>query len=342
LAAAVLAALAFLAGARVAHAAWQDTHKALRVGFLTTDGAAYDLRKLEPFRAYLQAASGMPVELVPAGSYTALIDAQATDRVQYAIHSATSYVTTVARCSCVEPLAVPAAFNGARGFYAIILARADSDIRAAADAIGKSLAVTAGDSIAGRLVPLKYLARAGIDPASHFASVMEAADPAKAIAALQAGFVDLAVGWSSLTGNAATGYDFGVLTGLVRAGMLSMDSVRVVWQSPLIPFGPHAVRSDVPDDLKAKLLNALKAMAATAPVALDAVDRSPIGGGGFAEIKPADYAVIADLIGVTSLEGPAAGLAPSPVLPPVPDPASPAIPASPADTAAPAVVPASP
>jgi phosphonate transport system substrate-binding protein len=273
----------------------------------------------------------MPVELVPAANYTALIDAQTTDRVQYAIHSATSYVTTVARCTCVEPLAVPAAFDGAKGFHAIILARADSDIRTAADAAGKSLAVTAEDSVAGRLVPLKYLARDGIDSASHFSSVMEAADPAMAIAALQAGTVDLAVGWSSLTGDAASGYDFGVLTSLVRVGALSMDSVRIVWQSPLIPFGPHVVRSDVPDDLKAKLRTALTTMAATAPVVLDAVDRSTIGGGGFVEIAAADYAVIADLIGVTSLETPEADLA-APAVTPI----EPALPSASSD------VPASP
>jgi phosphonate transport system substrate-binding protein len=299
----VLAALAGLAATAPAAADWQDTHKALRVGFLATDGAAYDLRKLEPFRAYLQASIGMPVELVPAVTYTALIDAEATDRVQYAIHSATSYVTTAARCRCIEPLAVPAAFDGAKGFHSIILARADSAIRGPGDAAGKTLAVTADDSIAGRLVPLKYLARDGIDSAGHFGSVVEATDPAAAIAALQAGMVDLAVGWSSLTGDPTVGYDFGVLTSLVQARTLSMDSIRIVWQSPLIPFGPHAVRSDLPDDLKARLLTALTGMAASAPVALDAVDRSPIGGGGFVPVVASDYAVVADLIGVTDVNG---------------------------------------
>jgi phosphonate transport system substrate-binding protein len=316
-----VAAVAALSAAGAHAAAWQDTHKALRVGFITTDGAAYDMRKLEPFRAYLQAAVGMPVELVPALNYAALIDAEATDRVQYAIHSATSYVTTAARCACVEPLAVPAAFDGAKGFYAIILARADSQIRAPGDAKGKTLAVTAEDSIAGRLVPIKYLARDGIDVNTQFASVVEAKDPATAIAALQAGMVDLAVGWSSMTGDAAIGYDFGVLNSLVRAGSLTMDGVRVVWRSPLIPFGPHAIRTDLPDDVKMKLASALTAMATTAPVALDAVDRSSFGGGGFKAVTDADYAVIADLIGVAPSAGPTSLSQPAPT-PPLPPPAA--------------------
>jgi phosphonate transport system substrate-binding protein len=314
-------------GQTAAAAEWQDTHKALRVGFLAVDGAAYDLRKLEPFRAYLQATIGFPVELVPAVSYAALIDAQATDRVQYAIHSATSFVTAAAQCRCVEPLALPTAFNGARGFHSVILARADSGVASPRDAAGKTLAVSSGDSVAGRLVPLKYLAREGIDPSTHFGSLVEASDPAAAIAALVAGNADLAVGWSSLTGDPAAGYDFGVLTSLVQARLLSMDSVRIVWQSPLIPFGPHAVRNDVPEAFRTVLLSALTTIASAAPVAIDAVDRSPIGGGGFVPVSASDYAVVADLIGGEAAGS--SGLRPAaPALPPVPG--SPAPPAAPA------------
>jgi phosphonate transport system substrate-binding protein len=294
----VAALLAGVAGAPAdGRADWQDTHQALRIGFLTTSGAVYDMRRLEPFRLYLQQAAGMPVELVPTVSYSALIDAQATDRVQYVIHSATSFVTTVANCRCVEPLALPAAFDGATGFHAVILARADGPIRSLADARGARLAVTRGDSVAGRLLPLKYLAREGIDPAAELAAVVEAPDPATAIAALLAGQVDLAVGWSSLTGDAAMGYDFGVLTALVAGGSVAMADVRIVWQSPLVPFGPHALRSDVPDELRARLLAALTAMAVDAPDALDTVDRASIGGGGFVAVERSAYAPVADLVG---------------------------------------------
>jgi phosphonate transport system substrate-binding protein len=296
-----IAAVAMLAGAMGAptngRAEWQDTHQALRVGFLTTSGAVYDMRRLEPFRLYLQQAAEIPVELVPAVSYSALIDAQATDRVQYAIHSATSFVTTVDNCRCIEPLALAAAFDGATGFHAVILARADSPIRSLADAKGARLAVTGGDSIAGRLLPLKYLARGGFDPATDLAAAVEAADPAVAIAALLAGQVDLAVGWSSLTGDPAAGYDFGVLTAMVAGGQLAMDSVRIVWQSPLIPFGPHALRTDVPAELRDRLSAALAALAVDAPDVLDAVDRSSIGGGGFVPVERSAYGVIADLVG---------------------------------------------
>ena len=170
-------AAAFAAGfslaaafAGVAHADWRDDLKVLRIGFLSTGAIATDIAHLEPFRAYLEARLSLPVELVPATSYAALIDAEVSARVPYAIHSATSFATAEALCKCVEALAAPAAFDGSRGFYAVLLARADGPIHSLADARGARLALTASDSVAGRLVPLKAFAAAGIDPSTYFSA----------------------------------------------------------------------------------------------------------------------------------------------------------------------------
>lgn len=293
---AAVAVLAAQAGQQL-RADWRDDHRVLRIGFLAVSGAAYDSRRLEPFRAYLETWLPMPAELVPTATYAALIDAHVTDRVQYAIHTATSYVTAANACDCVEPLALPAAFDGTQGFYAVLLARSDGPIRAVADAEGSRLAVSGADSIAGRLVPLRALALSGVDPEAFFSEIVDTASPEAAIAALIAGEVDLAVAWSSMAGDPAAGYSYGVLSRMVRSGALSMDRVRVVWQSPLIPFGPHAVRRDVPEEIKRQLLGALSTMATEAPNGLDAVDRSSVGGGGFVAVGSGDYAALAGLIG---------------------------------------------
>ena len=75
-----------------------------------------------------------------------------------------------------------------------------------------------------------------------------------------------------------------------------MDRLKIVWQSPLIPFGPHVVRSDLPAELKTLIATALMAMGKEAPDALDAVDDSSIGGGGFVPATAGDYSVIEDLV----------------------------------------------
>ncbi len=301
--------LAFALAATAAHADWRNDMKVLRIGILTAETPGADIARLEPFRAYLAEKIALPVELVPATTMATLIEAESSARVQYAILSASAYAATSEICKCVEPLVLPTAMDGSRGFHAIMLARADSPIQKLDDTDGARLALGAADSVAGNLIPLKEFAAAGIDPASHFAALYESPGPVDAIRALLDGRADVALAWSSLAGDPATGYSFGPLTTMVAAGTLSMDQVRIVWQSPLIPFGPHAVRTDMPAELKTMLRDALTAMAAEAPDTLDAVDRSAYGGGGFVAAAAADYAPLVALV--------------------APAPASPASPAAP-------------
>lgn len=258
---------------------WRDSFSVLRVGVMTGANAIYRQAQLEPFRLYLEARTALPVEIVPMPTYAALIEAQSSSRVHYAVYSATAFSSAAAACGCVEPLAIPAAANGETGFHAVLLARSDGPIRSLADAKGARLALAGPDSVAGRLLPMKAFEAEGIVAADYFSNVLDVADPELALTALFAGEADLAAGWSSLSGDAATGYSQGSLTALVAEGGLSMDQIRIVWQSPLIPFGPHAVRKDIPDELKSLLSGALVAMAAEDTAALDAVDRS--GGRGF-------------------------------------------------------------
>jgi phosphonate transport system substrate-binding protein len=170
--------------------------------------------------------------------------------------------------------------SGETGFHAILVARTDGPIGALADAEGARLALAGVDSVAGRLLQLKALEEEGIDPSNFFAGIVDTENPEMAIDALLAGEVDIAAAWSSLAGDASAGYSFGVLAMLVADGRLSMDRIRVVWQSPLIPFGPHVVRSDLPDELKAVLSQSLMDIGIEDPRALDAIDRS--GSRGFA------------------------------------------------------------
>lgn len=292
----VLIALAGTILAGPAAADWRDEVKALRVGVLAPADSAYRVRVLEPFRLYLEERLALPVEIVPVPSYTELIDAQSGAHVQYALHSATSFASAVEACQCIEAIGAPLSAGGALGFYSVLVAKADSGIASLEDARGRRLALAGEESIAGHLVPMHGFSKESVDPGTFFSRIDIAADPEAAIRSLLAGEVDVAVAWSSLTGVESAGYDFGSLTRMVGDGSLSMADIRVVWQSRLIPFGPHAVRSDVPDELKSLLSEALRSMATEAPQALDAVDRAGFGGGGFATPDPTLYAMMRELV----------------------------------------------
>lgn len=288
--------IAVACAASAAAAAWQDEVKTLRVGVLGGSDAAYRLATLEPFRVYLQDKTGVPVEIVPSPTYDALIDAQVAGQVDYAIYSATAYATALVKCDCVEAFAAPVAADGALGFYSVLVARSGDNIDDLGDAEGKRLGLGPADSVAGSLVPRRAFTAEGIDAETYFLSVAEYPTPEDAVMALLRGEVDLAAGWSSLTGSAALGYAFGTLNAMVADGVLDMNRVKVVWQSRLIPFGPHALRAGLPPELKSILSGALLSMAREDPEALDAIDRLGFGGGGFATPDASLYAAAVDLV----------------------------------------------
>ena len=291
-----LLAASLLVSAGSALAAWRDDVDVLRVGILGGSDAAYRLATLEPFRVYLQDKTGIPVEIVPAADYNALIDAQAGGQVDYAIYSATAYATALVKCDCVEAFAAPVAADGALGFYSVLHARTGSGISNLETAKGKRLGLGPSDSVSGSIVPRHAFAAENLDPADFFLSVTEFSSPEEAVAALLGDEIDVASAWSSLTGSERLGYAFGTLTRMVSEGTLSMDRVRVIWQSPLIPFGPHALRTDIPAELKGILSGALLSMARDDPEALDAVDRLGFGGGGFATPDASLYALVVALV----------------------------------------------
>jgi len=291
-----LSATVLLALATGAAAAWRDDITTLRVGVIGGEDAAYRITTLEPFRVYLQDRTGLPVEIVPTASYDTLIDAQAAGEIDYAIYSATAFATAVVKCACVEAFAAPVAADGALGFHSVLVARAGDQIGDLAAAAGKRIGLGPDDSVSASIVPRQAFASQGIDPQAFFLSVSEYASPEEAMTALLRGEVDLAAAWSSLTGREETGYAFGTFTRMVADDALAMDRIRIVWQSPLIPFGPHAIRTSLPPELKNILSGALLSMAGEDPEALDAVDRAGFGGGGFASPDGSLYAAMIALV----------------------------------------------
>lgn len=277
-----------------ATASWRDDLGTLRVGFVAGDNPAYEVARLEKFRWRLQYALAVPVELFPARSYDALIEAQSTGRVQYTVLSALAYIALDQRCDCAEPLVQPTTADHARGFRALLVAKSDGPIVTLADARNMRLAVGAKDSLSGRRAPYAGLAKAGIDPESYFLRIVEKPDSEAAVAALAAGDVDLATAWSSAPDPLSTAIGSGPFARLAGDGVLSPSTLKVVWQSELIPFGPHVVRKDLPEMAKSNLLQALIEMQNTAPDAYDAIERGFAGG--FVAADPALYAKLAEFL----------------------------------------------
>ncbi|BCP56141.1 phosphonate ABC transporter substrate-binding protein [Kaistia sp. 32K] len=289
-------ALATWPAAGPAAASWRDDLGTLKVGFVAGDNPTYETARLEKFRWHLQYSLAVPVELFPARNYEALIEAQSTGRIQYGVLSSLAYLALNQRCDCAEPLAQPTTVDHARGFRALLVTKSDGPIATLADARNTRLAVGAADSLSGRRAPLAGLAAEGIDPESYFVRILETDDSEAALTALAKDEADIATAWSSATDPLSAAIGSGPFARLASNGTLSPSTLRVVWQSELIPFGPHAVRKDIPDEAKVALLRALTEMQTAAPEAYDAIERGYPGG--FVAADPALYEKLAALLNV--------------------------------------------
>ena len=109
--------------AGTAKADYRDSIAVLRIGMVETHVAATDPVKLDSIQRAFSSALGIPVEIIKLGSYAALIDAHASGRVGYAIHSARSFAATEAACGCVTAFRIPVAADGSTGFRSVLVAR---------------------------------------------------------------------------------------------------------------------------------------------------------------------------------------------------------------------------
>ncbi|AXS38897.1 phosphate/phosphite/phosphonate ABC transporter substrate-binding protein [Breoghania sp. L-A4] len=272
---------------------WRAEQKVLRIGILATGGAERRVAAARPFEAYVSDVIGMPVELVPLRDMRVLIDAIVNARIDYAPLSASAYAAGWTLCRCLEPLAAPLAEDETAGFHAIVVTRADSGLRRLADLKDKALVYAQPSSVAGYLLPRAAFRAEGIEDETFFGRIGHAAGPVAAVTAMLKGEYDAALAWSSLEGEAASGYSRGTLRTMIAEGTLAMEDIRIVWQSRLIPHGPHVVRVNLAEELKTLLRAALFDLAAADPDAYDAIE--PAFPGGFAAVSADSYAPLVQI-----------------------------------------------
>lgn len=273
---------------------WRVSFGVLTVGYLIQGDQQRQLRKMEAFRRGLERATGLRVLFRPAKTLEQLITMQISRRIQYAMHSASSYVSAQVRCKCLEPIAAPTDGQGARGVHAVILAPYDGNVRGLNDLKGRRLAVPKAPATITRMLPLHRLKEAGFDKEGDLGTVIDVDHPIAGWQKIQAQEADAVIGWSTLQGDFQLGYSGGTLDHLFnQTGLAKSTDVRVIWQSDLVPHGPHTIRSDAPTELKKLLNNFLLSVHEKNAYAYDAV--SPRLSGGFAAISDKDYYALTQL-----------------------------------------------
>ncbi|BCM17086.1 phosphate/phosphite/phosphonate ABC transporter substrate-binding protein [Mesorhizobium sp. J8] len=275
-----------------ARADWRDDIGTFRIGIVAEPGGGNTVPGLARLTEAYANALGMKVEFVVARDYAALIEAQASGRVQYAVYSALAYAAASERCGCVEPLVAPVDADGAVGIRSVLVTR-DGKVPDLAALASHRIAIAPDDNVGGSLLPLAALSAEGAKIARDSPFLVHAASATAAETMLAGGEADALFGWEPAGADGQPSHSDGSVARLEAAG-IPEGSLRVLWTSGLLRYGPHAVRSDLDPEAKRRLTVFLTNLRSQTPDVYDLLERAHSGGFGPAARK--DYAMAVAIV----------------------------------------------
>ncbi len=281
---------------------WREDIGTFRVGVVAEPGAGNTIAGLAELNDAFTKALGLKVEFFVARNYAALIDAQASSRIDYAIYSASAYASAYRRCECVEPLVAPTGEDGSIGVRSVLIAR-DGRLPATTELDGRRIALPPADSVTGHQLPLAAFQPEGKPLSGAEVFFVDAGSAEAAEAMLVEGSVDGIFGWAPATRPDAPEIEGGTLARLVAAG-LDRASLAIVWRSDVLRYGPHAVSSGLDPEPKRRLMVFLTGLREDDPGLYERLETHRLGG--FTPVSQTDYATALDLVRMLAEMGPEA------------------------------------
>ncbi len=266
-----------------ANADWRADLGTFRIGIVNAE-----LQKLSPLErerirnAYADALK-MPVEIIPMQDFPALIDAQASSRVEYAIYSTTAYATVWLACECVEPLVASVNFDGSTGVRAALFLRDGQSL--------KTMETSRGIAIAGQ----DSMPAFGL-PLSEFIALNRPVKGSEPWLKIQP---DVSSVVSSYLNHDIDGFFAVIPQNRTLATALQTNdrvaialgadalNVKAAWISNTIPNGPHAIRRNINPEAKQAVTTFLITLAAKDPELFDLI--APENAINFIKIRHGDY-----------------------------------------------------
>jgi phosphonate transport system substrate-binding protein len=213
-------------------------------GIISTDGAAAERDRWEPFFRDMERKTGLTVKSFYAPDYAGVIEAMRFNKVQVAWFGNKSAMEAVDRAQG-EVFAQVMYADGTFGYNGLLITHKDSPYKSLDDVFRNAKNVNLGigdpNSTSGYLVPMYYLfAQNKIDPRTAFKTVRNASHGAN-IQAVLARQVDVATNNTEET------------TKLQATKPELASQIRVLWTSPLIPSDPFVWRKDLDPAVKARI-----------------------------------------------------------------------------------------
>jgi len=285
-------AICLAASCPPAAAGWREDIGTFTIGIVAEPGSGNGIAGLGTLNDAFANALGIKVEFLVARSYPALIDAQVSARIDYAIYSAAAYAAAYERCGCIEPLVAPTDESGALGIRSVLVTR-DGRLPSTSDLAGRRIALLPPDSMAGHQLPLASFSPNGrrLSGEENFFVAAQSAEAAEAM--LAEGSVDAIFGWEP-AGPAGSGeIEGGTVQRLAAAGV-DPAALSVVWRSDVLRYGPHAVSTSLDPEPRERLAGFLTGLRRNDPVLYETLESRHLGG--FAAASQADYAPALEIV----------------------------------------------
>ncbi len=239
-----LAAVALLLQVPIATAGGLKVLRVLLPPVEDTQAALFNFR---PMSDFLEQVAGVRVQTDVATSYTEAVHALSTKRADIAFLGPFSYVMAHEKTKGkVEPLVTGVSKSTGRSTYnSVIVARASLKIRHPRQFGEKhTLAFSDPASTSGYLVPMWELGNQGIDPQKSLAGTRFTGSHTATLTAVNFGEVD------------GGGTNIRSFEALLKQGFINAHNTKIIWKSPDLPGEPVTIRSDLPDQIKYRLLKA--------------------------------------------------------------------------------------
>lgn len=266
----------------------------LRIGLDGGENEADQIRRSACVADSLKAATGVSeVQFFPSPDYNGVIQGLLGGTIDIAIMGASSYASIYLQdADAVDPILTTKQADGSMGYHTIMVARADSGLKTLADSKGKKLGFADPDSTSGYLVPNVALpADIGMPIAEFYSETGFGGGHENLVLGVLDGTWDVGTTFGSGAGEWSEGYTSGNLRIMVDKGVLDMDDLVELWQSPVIPNGPLMVSNKLPADLKEKIKTYFAGLPAADFECFDSFT-----GGGYVDFAPVNQAFYQTII----------------------------------------------
>lgn len=247
---ALAASVAAAGFAGTAAAEWRDKYRTIKLGSVTVESQGATITRFKPFADYLERKLGVKVEVFTASDYAGIVQALSAGHIHLGRMGGAAYAAGyIDSNGGIEPMVMNVEPNGGKGYHSVLIVKADSAYKTVEDLKGKTLAWADPNSTSGFLVPNAALRDSGIDPQKFFGRTLFSGGHEQSVIGVLKGNFDSAFTWTS------PGHQSGQFRIMMDRGMLNLDDIRIVWQSPLIANPLWATPKNIPADMKKDLLD---------------------------------------------------------------------------------------